>query len=228
MPLRVSACGTRCSITCQMWSTSRRVPWKALFAVTAPSTSQMGRIPRSRAASALSTTSAAAPMPMIMPWRRRSNGMAASSTTSSVAAAPLARKPGAEPLDQMVGCDVVRRDHDHAAAPPGADPVLGHGDACVVLAQAALICVLGPRAPMNSANCEWPMDKTRNRKRRSNAIRVPCRWRRAIRRCAGRSPAAESAGRWLAPARAGPPARPAGRGGRGPRSNAPSRRRTSR
>ena len=73
--------------------TSRRVPWKALLAVTALNTSQMGWIPRSRAASALSTTRAAAPMPMIMPCRRRSKGMAASSTTSSVAAAPLARKP---------------------------------------------------------------------------------------------------------------------------------------
>ena len=39
-----------------------------------PSTSQMGCKPRSRAASAASTTMAAAPMPRIIPWRRRSNG----------------------------------------------------------------------------------------------------------------------------------------------------------
>ena len=39
--------------------------------------------------------------------------------------------------------------------------------ACVVLAQAELIWVLGPRAPMNSANCECPIDRTRSRKRRS-------------------------------------------------------------
>ena len=84
--------------------------------------------PRSSAASALSTTSAAAPIPMIMPCRRRSNGIAASSTTSSVAAAPLARKPGAEPLDQMVGGNIVRRDHDHPAAAAGADPILRHRD----------------------------------------------------------------------------------------------------
>ena len=67
MPLRDSALATSFSITWLMCSTSRRVPWKALFAVTALSTSQIGRMPRSRAASALSTTSAAAPIPMIMP-----------------------------------------------------------------------------------------------------------------------------------------------------------------
>ena len=50
-----------CSITWEMCSTSSRVPWKALLAVTAASTSQIGRMPRSRAASADSTTSAAAP-----------------------------------------------------------------------------------------------------------------------------------------------------------------------
>ena len=41
--------------------------------------------------------------------------------------------------------------------------------AWVVLAQAALIWVFGPRAPMISANWEWPIDRMRNRKRRSNS-----------------------------------------------------------
>ena len=36
------------------------------------------------------------------------------------------QEAGAEPTDQMVGSDVVGRDDDHAAAPPGADPVLRH------------------------------------------------------------------------------------------------------
>ena len=76
-----------------MCSTSRRVPWKALLAVAVASTSQIGVIARSRAAAALSTTIAAAPIPSSIPCRRRSNGSAASSTTSSVAAAPEARKP---------------------------------------------------------------------------------------------------------------------------------------
>ena len=127
----------------------------------------MGWIPRSRAASALSTTRAAAPMPIIMPWRRRSKGTAASSTTSSVAAAPLARKPA--PIHSIRWSEVtssaemtITRLHRPAWIQSSASAT-----ACVVLAQAELICVLGPRAPMNSANCECPMDKTRNRNRRS-------------------------------------------------------------
>ena len=76
-----------------MWSTSRRVPWKALLAVIVPSTSAIGWMPRSAAASAVSTTIAAAPAPMSIPCRRASNGVAASSTFSSVAAAPVAMKP---------------------------------------------------------------------------------------------------------------------------------------
>ena len=88
-----SALATRFSMTWPMCCTSRRVPWKALLAVTGAQHLADRLNSASRAASALSTTRAAAPMPMIMPWRRRSKGMAASSTTSSVAAAPLARKP---------------------------------------------------------------------------------------------------------------------------------------
>ena len=38
------------------------------------------------------------------------------------------QEPGAEPLDQVVGRDVVRRDDDHPAAAPGADPVLRQSD----------------------------------------------------------------------------------------------------
>ena len=41
--------------------------------------------------------------------------------------------------------------------------------ACVVLAQAAFTWVFGPRAPTYSANWEWPMERMRNRKRRSKA-----------------------------------------------------------
>ncbi len=41
--------------------------------------------------------------------------------------------------------------------------------ACVVAAQAALTCVFGPRAPMISANWEWPIASTRNKNLRSNS-----------------------------------------------------------
>ena len=150
-----------------MWSTSSRVPWKALLAVTAPSTSQIGCSPRSRAASADSTTNAAAPIPTIMPCRRRSNGVAASSTESSVAAAPEARKPEVTHGSRLslvtssAATTTTRRQRPARIQSSASD------SAWVVLAQAALICVLGPRAPMISANCECPMDRHRNRNRRS-------------------------------------------------------------
>ena len=124
--------------------------------------------PRSRAAPALSTTSAAAPMPRIIPWRRRSNGSAASSTTSSVAAAPEARKPApSQPssvseVASSAATTTTRRQR------PARIQSSASATACVVLAHAELICVLGPRAPISSANCEWPIESTRNRKRRSN------------------------------------------------------------
>ena len=54
-------------MTPPMCSTSSRVPWKALLAVTVASTSTIGCSPRSAAASADSTTRAAAPAPMIIP-----------------------------------------------------------------------------------------------------------------------------------------------------------------
>jgi hypothetical protein len=64
-------------------------------------------------------------MPTIMPWRRRSNGVAASlHDVSSVAAAPLARKPA--PIHGSSVVVASSADHDdHAAAAAGADPVLG-------------------------------------------------------------------------------------------------------
>ncbi len=154
-------------MTPAMWPTSSRVPWNALLAVTAPSTSQIGDMPRSRAASADSTTKAAAPIPMIMPCRRRSNGVAASSTFSSVAAAPLARKP--DPIQGRVRSPAassaeitMTRRHRPARIQSSATD-----SACVALAQAALTWVFGPRAPISSANWEWPIESTRKRKRRS-------------------------------------------------------------
>ena len=111
----------------------------------------------------------AAPMPMIMPWRRRSKGSAASSTTSSVAAAPVARKPAPihssrwSEVTSSAATTTTRRQR------PARIQSSASATAWVVLAQAELICVFGPRAPMSSANCEWPIESTRNRKRRSNA-----------------------------------------------------------
>ncbi len=64
---RRSAWLTTDSITAPMCSTSRRVPWKAELAVTAPRTSQIGWTPRSAYAAGDSTTNAAAPIPTIIP-----------------------------------------------------------------------------------------------------------------------------------------------------------------
>ena len=152
-----------------MWSTSSLVPWNALLAVTDASTSHTGCMPRSRTASADSITMAAAPIPRSIPWRRLSNGTAASSTASSVAAAPVARKPApthsrsASEVTLSAATITTRRQRP-ARIQSSARPM-----AWVVLAQAALTCVFGPRAPMISANCEWPIARTRNRKRRSNS-----------------------------------------------------------
>ena len=143
------------------------MPWNAEFAVTEPSTSQIGVSPRSRADAALSTTSPAAPMPSSIPWRRRSNGSAASSTTSSVAAAPEARKPApshpsmVSEVASSAATTTTRRQR------PARIQSSASETACVVLAQAEFTCVLGPRAPISSANWECPIDRTRNRKRRS-------------------------------------------------------------
>ncbi len=126
-----------------------------------------GSRPRSRAAARSSTTTAAAPMPTIMPWRRRSKGSAASSTTSSVAAAPVARKP--VPIQGSIVSLVT----SSAAMTmtrsqrPNRIQSSARATAWVVLAHAALTWVLGPRAPMYSANCECPIESTLKMKRRS-------------------------------------------------------------
>ena len=164
---RFSALATSCSMVAATCATSSRVPWNALLRVTVDSTSQMGCIPRSRVASGDSTTRAAAPMPTIIPCRRRSNGVAASSTRSSVAAAPLARNPeptqGRSVSEETSSADTMTtRRHRPAAIQSSA-----RASAWVVLAQAALICVFGPRAPTSSANWEWPIDRARKMKRRS-------------------------------------------------------------
>ena len=108
-------------------------------------------------------------MPMSVPWRRRSNGSAASSTRSSVAPAPLAMKPApihsirASLVTLSAATTTTRRQRpariqSSARAMPDA-----------VEAQATLTWVLGPRAPMYSANWLWPIVRMRSRKRRSKA-----------------------------------------------------------
>ena len=117
----------------------------------------MGCTPRCCASEWRSTTKAAAPMPRINPFLRRSNGKAVSSTTLLVAAAPEAAKPPAI--------------HSHRSSPVTSSPLMmttrstrpassqssATPNAAVAVAQARLIVVLGPRMPVYCANCECPM-----------------------------------------------------------------------
>ncbi len=166
-PKRRSPAATRFSMTMAMWFTSSRVPWKALLLVSLLSNSTMPRMPRSRTASSLSTMRAQAPMPMIVPWRRLSKGRAASATWSLVVAAPTDRKPAPthsirwSPVTSSPPTTTTRRQR------PLRIQSSAMAMAWAVLAQAALTWVLGPRAPMYWANWLWPIDRMRNRKRRS-------------------------------------------------------------
>ena len=139
-----AACGSASPMR-KKRSVGRRRRWRR---------SILPRTPRCAAASADSTTMEAAPIPRIIPWRRRSNGVAASSTESSVAAAPEARKPEATQgrsrsvVTSSAETTTTRRQR------PARIQSSAREIAWVVLAHAALICVLGPRAPMISANWE--------------------------------------------------------------------------
>ena len=124
---RRSACATSFSITPPMWSTSSRVPWNALFAVTVPSTSQIGAMPRSRAASAAlhdERRGAHAddhPVAALVERQRR--------LLDHLVGRGGARREEAraDPVHQCRGGVVGGDDHDPPAA-PGADPVLGERD----------------------------------------------------------------------------------------------------
>ena len=144
-------------------------------------------MPRSRAASALSTTIA---------------GRA--HAEDHAVAAPVERQRGV--LDHLVGgrgaggqeagadpaaaaCRRSRRRRPRSRTRrqrPARIQSSASATACVVLAHAALTCVFGPRAPMSSANWEWPIESTRNRKRRSNSYGSRSSSRLERRRCGGR------------------------------------------
>ena len=106
----------------------------------------MARMPRSRTASSDSTTRAAAPMPMIMPLRRRSKGRAARRRLPSGVAAPLAIRLvpiHCERLPLMTSSPAMMMTR---RARPRRIQSSAMATAWVVEAQAALTCVLGPRA----------------------------------------------------------------------------------
>ena len=75
---------------------------------------------------------------------------------------------GAHPAEQVVGRDVVGGDDHDALAAAGADPVLGQSDGLRGAGAGRVDLGVRPARPISSANCECPIDSTRNRKRRSN------------------------------------------------------------
>ena len=91
-PYSFSAVPTKRSMTCAMWLTSIRVTWKPLLAISAFNNLANGFMPRFATSASSSTMSETAPIPTIIPLRRRSNGKAAFVTSPSVLAAPEARK----------------------------------------------------------------------------------------------------------------------------------------
>ena len=175
-------------MTSPMWSTSSRVPWKALLAVTAASTSQIGWMPAlARRLGGLDDDGGGAHAEdhAVAAAVEREGGF-----LDHVVGGGGARWPGSRtPIQSSSVSDVTssaattttRRQR------PARIQSSARAMACVVLAQAALTCVFGPRAPMSSANCEWPIERTRNRKRRSNSIGLRLAAAGAARRCAGRS-----------------------------------------
>ena len=102
-------------------------------------------------------------------FQRKELGSGPAAQSPSVAAAPLARKPA--PIHSrrwsLVGLSAAitttRRQR------PARIQSSASAKAWVVLAQAELTWVFGPRAPMVSANCACAMGRTRNRKRRSKS-----------------------------------------------------------
>ena len=187
-------------------------------------------MPRSRAASALSTTSAAAPMPMIMPWRRRSNGSGGLLDHFVGGGRAAGQEAGADPLEQMVGGDVVGRDDDHAAAAPGADPVLGQRHGLGGARAGRVDLRVRPAGADEFGELRVAHRQDAEQEAAVEDCTAPSR-ARARSSCDAPVDLLAQDGLAVRPrpcGRAGPRARPAARGGRGPRSSASSRRRRSR
>ena len=125
---RASAWATTDSMTSPMWSTSRRVPWNALLAVTAPSTSQIGRMPRWRAARGAldhDRRRAHAEDHPVAPAVERHGGFLDVLVGGGGARREEART---HPAEEVVGGDVVGGDDHDALAAARPDPVLGQRD----------------------------------------------------------------------------------------------------
>ena len=136
---------TTASITPPMCSTSSRVPWKALLAVTAPSTSQIGWTPRSRAARGAldhERRGAHAEDHAVAALVERQRGFGDVLVGGGRAGG---EESGADPAEQLVAGDVVGGDTITTRRQrPARIQSSASATAWVVLAQAELTCVFGP------------------------------------------------------------------------------------
>ena len=146
---------TRSFITCATWPTSKRVTWKPLLRISVANTLANGFIPRLATSPASSTTKETAPIPTIIPLRRRSNGKAAFVTSASVVAAPEAKKAvkiHSDTLSLVISSALMTIT---LLARPNLIQSCATAIACAVEAQAALMEVAGPRARIHWQKWEW-------------------------------------------------------------------------
>ncbi len=216
-------------MTWPMCWTSRRVPWNALLAVTALSTSQMGWIPRSRAASALSTTRrrrAHAHDQAVPPAIEGSGGLFDDFICGGRSAG---QEAGAKPADQMIGGDIVCRDDDHPAATSGADPVLRQADGMTGGCARGVDLRVGSAGADELGELRMSHRQGLEQEAAIEDVRVLLNLRAQILDLADDF-LSQGANDRSSPPPLRPcfPARPIARGGRGPHNSAPSRRRRRR
>ena len=129
-----------------MWFTSMRVTWKPLLAISAFKSLAKGFIPRLVTSVSSSTIKDTAPIPTIIPLRRRSNGKAALVTSPSVVAAPEAKKAvkiHSDTLSLLISSALITMTRLQR---PNLIQSWAIAIAWAVEAQAALMAVAGPRA----------------------------------------------------------------------------------
>ena len=154
-PYSFSAWETSSFITCATCPTSKRVTWKPLLRISVANNLASGFMPRFSTSACSSTTKDTAPMPTIMPLRRRSKGSAALVTSACVVAAPEARKAVSihsemELLVMSSALMTITR-----LARPRRIQSCATEMACAVEAHAALIEVAGPLARIHCAKWDW-------------------------------------------------------------------------
>ena len=145
-PKFFSALETKRFITLATWPTSKRVTWKPLLEISVASSLANGFIPRFWTSLSSSTIKDTAPMPTIIPLRRRSKGKAALVTSASVVAAPEAKKAvkiHSLTLSLVISSALMTITRLQR---PKRIQSCATEMACAVEAQAALIAVAGPRA----------------------------------------------------------------------------------